>query len=963
MVSRAYEGKLNILLALMLSEELGPRAICECVRSPKRPDVLVLVNGVKVVLEGSYSKADAERDFRRRLGEGLGDFGVALHYLRDYPNASDAELLNLLRGSTFDVKLMIPEDISGTLKSWLEERQIEARPITEWATVGLPELVSMVYDVSQFVIAERDVEEAIDEIERLIDDFANRLVSLDREATVARRLYDVFYKLYGLSVGDYRVIRELIYAKAALTLLLSASFYQSVHSIHGLPDIASLVGRHGAKLGMREAFETIYRVSHRPVYDLAIRVVDTLPDALEPMLERLAECAAEISSKRTLLRRDFSGKVYHRVVGDWAVRKNFATYFTTTPAAYLLAYLAVFTNGWSAPSELNGLRVCDFACGSGTLLIAIYSALKDLYIRKRLGQGEEVDLGDFHRKVLEDVIWGFDTLRYASQVTAAHLALQNPETRVSRINTFAVPLGRRGGRVILGSLVFLSRRTLPNLLPYCEGHPAERASIVDEGGTPPKIPDRFSLVIMNPPFTRATGRGGRSGGGLFGFIPDEEVRSAVVREYRRVRDLVRRDLQATSRDVYQELGADLRELLSIGQAGEGLLFLYLASRYVKEGGRIAFVLPKSLLTGVSWFLARALLLEEFNVDHIVVSYDRARGYNFSESTSLSEVLIVATKRRSAEGRTKVTVLLRKPETSLEAKALALKILGEEGCVSLNRSEAYVRVVDKRKLRQRIANWGALAAFPDPELVEVADDILSGKIFGREIPMRRLGEIASIGIDRRQFHDNFTRARLGAPDAFPAVYGGAEAVRTRMAVRPNAGIVPRNRGGELFASFSSRLLVPDRIRVNTAHVISTYSREPVLSNIFYAVRLREGDETATKALCLWLNTTFGILSVLANRSETEGMFVGLKMTHWRLQPVLDVVELEPEVLRRLAEIFDRYSEREPRRLPEQYDPSEIDPVRLSIDSEFLEAVGVSCREEALRELYARVHQSLQLWRGS
>ena len=962
MRTRAYEGKLNVLLALILSEELGLLAVSEHIHSPNRLDVIVFVNGVKVVLEGSYSKADAERDVRRRIEEGLGDFGVALHY-KEFPDASDAELLDLLRSSTFDVKLVVPEDISGTLRAWLEEKRVEARPISEWVTVSLPDLVSLMYDASQFVIAEKDVEEAVVELERLIDDFANCLTSLDREAAVARRLYEIFYRLYGLSVGDYRVIRELIYAKAALALVLSVSFYQSVHSTHQLPDIMSLVRRHGPRLGLREAFESIYRVDYRPIYDLAIQVVDALPDALSQVLERLTECAARISSKRTLLKRDFSGRVYHRVVGDWAVRKNFATYFTTTPAAYLLAYLAVFTDGWEVLSQPNGPRVCDFACGSGTLLIAAYSALKDLYIRERFGQGGEVDLAEFHRRALEDLFWGFDALRYASQVTATHLALQNPETMVSRINTFAVPLGKQDGRVVLGSLMFLFGRTIPHLLPYLEGYLAESASIVDEGGLPQSIPDGFSLVIMNPPFTRATGRGGRSEGGLFGFIPDEEVRGAVVREYVRVRDLVRRDLQAIGRNAYRELGVELRELLNIGQAGEGLLFLYLASRYVEEGGRIAFVLPKSLLTGVSWFLARALLLEEFNVDHIVLSYDGAGGYNFSESTSLSEVLIVATKRRSDEGRTRVTVLLRKPKTSLEARALAMKILREEGYLKLNGSEVYVRVVDKRKLKQRIANWGALAAFPDPELVEFADGILSGELFGRTIPLKRLGEIASIGIDRHQFHDNFTRARLGAPGAFPAVYGGAEAVRTKMAVEPNSGIVPRRRGGELFASFSSRLLVPDRIRVNTAHVISTYSREPVLSNIFYAVRLREGGEAAAKALCLWLNTTFGILSVLANRSETEGMFVSLKMTHWRLQPVLDVTQLEPEVLKRLAEIFDRYSERELRRLPEQYDPSEIDLVRLSIDSEFLEAIGVSCGEESLRELYARVHQNLRQWRGS
>lgn len=64
---------------------------------------------------------------------------------------------------------------------------------------------------------------------------------------------------------------------------------------------------------------------------------------------------------------------------------------------------------------------------------------------------------------------------------------------------------------------------------------------------------------------------------------------------------------------------------------------------LKKEGRIAFVLPKSLLTGVSWFSARSLLLDGFHLENIVVSYDARNGYNFSESTSLSETLITGRK--------------------------------------------------------------------------------------------------------------------------------------------------------------------------------------------------------------------------------------------------------------------------------------------------------------------------------
>jgi hypothetical protein len=49
---RAFETRLNVLLGRILSSELGLRAISECISRRDRPDIVVYLNGVKVVLEG-----------------------------------------------------------------------------------------------------------------------------------------------------------------------------------------------------------------------------------------------------------------------------------------------------------------------------------------------------------------------------------------------------------------------------------------------------------------------------------------------------------------------------------------------------------------------------------------------------------------------------------------------------------------------------------------------------------------------------------------------------------------------------------------------------------------------------------------------------------------------------------------------------------------------------------------------
>jgi hypothetical protein len=149
----------------------------------------------------------------------------------------------------------------------------------------------------------------------------------------------------------------------------------------------------------------------------------------------------------------------------------------------------------------------------------------------------------------------------------------------------SLELLRNGGRV--GGLLAYVEDALHGV--------AEKVSIQGSEGAF-SIPPQFDVVIMNPPFTRATGRGERFGEarGLFGFIVDESIRKQFLEAYERVREDVRRSLRTIAqsasnmlpeplRQIVQGLMPETKQYLSIGQAGEGLLFLYLAYRYVKNG--------------------------------------------------------------------------------------------------------------------------------------------------------------------------------------------------------------------------------------------------------------------------------------------------------------------------------------------------------------------------------------------
>ena len=64
------------------------------------------------------------------------------------------------------------------------------------------------------------------------------------------------------------------------------------------------------------------------------------------------------------------------------------SYYTSTAAAVLLASLALRERDadWSDPNYVASLRICDPACGTGTLLMAAAERIRDL--RNAVGRAD-----------------------------------------------------------------------------------------------------------------------------------------------------------------------------------------------------------------------------------------------------------------------------------------------------------------------------------------------------------------------------------------------------------------------------------------------------------------------------------------------------------------------------------------------------------------------------------------------
>ena len=665
-------------------------------------------------------------------------------------------------------------------------------------------------------------------------------------------------------------------------------------------------------------------IDYVPVFDLAATILDILIDAPTdwhaPVLDPLLKA---VDDTRHLEGHDLSGRLFHTLLSD---AKFTGAYYTSVPAATLLTRL-VFHDwpagvDWSDHEFPASLNVADIACGTGTLLMAVAAEAE----RRHTEAGGQ-NAPKLHKAMVEQALHGYDVQLSAVHFAATSLAMLNPDIQFDRINLYVMPLGADGDDVSLGSLDFLgesqaavqfalspagmgvSGRTIRDAGRVYSG--GSRGAAQEELAT---LPD-LDLAIMNPPFTRSVG-----GNLLFGSLPADE----------------RRKLQ-------NELSRRLKSRQATATAGLGAAFVAAASPKLRPGeGRLALVLPATVCTGPSWQQTRSLIERDFNLDMVIVSHDPLR-WNFSDSTDLSEALLIATRRRPANGngddddsgqehRTTFVSLWENPDGVLDAHRTA-QAIAETTPANLEDAGTALVTVDGRHVGELVAipesrltgkKWAGVQ-FARADLTRCALGLLDdgevwvpGEASVGQVPLCPLAELGAIGPDRRRLVDGFERT--ATQTAYPMVEGHDTEQRKSLVCVPDTYLSPlvtpkggQHPGyGEHLWQQAGRLLVAERLRLNTARVIAMRTDTRVLSNVWWPVKT---DEIAhEKALAVWLNSSLGLLTLLAQRTSTEGSWVGMKKADLEQLPALDVRALTLQQLQAMSQLFDDVAEEEFERLP-------------------------------------------------
>ena len=508
---------------------------------------------------------------------------------------------------------------------------------------------------------------------------------------------------------------------------------------------------------------------------------------------------------------------------------------------------------------------------------------------------------------------------------------------------FNLPLGGEEAR--LGSIEFLFGRQIAMRrdLFGSDFSAATQATPTGTVQSSATLPD-LDLCVMNPPFVRSVG-----GNLLFGSAPEPERRMMQARLAKALRT---------------------RHVLANSTAGLGSVFVAVGDTALKAGGRLALVLPKALLSGVAWGKTRELPRSKYQLEYIVASHDPLQ-WNFSESTSLSEVLVIAKKNDPASPAPAAPVvavnLIRNPANTFEALAVESGLKGaapdvEHGQGSLSArigSQTYGEAVSiPWSFLKDQPLWILACAFAQSDLIRVAFHLMHGRLWlpgagaAGAFETCSLESLGRLGPDRRDIHDGFRLSNSAT--AYPALWGHDTKDVTTIAQQSNRYLSPLGRakpGRALRQAtqlwpLAGRLMIAERMWLYTLRLAAVRLDQPALSNTWWS--FSGGNSSAAvrqeKALALWLNSTLGLISLASHRAETRGAWVDFK------KPVLQklpVPKWQGPSLNALAASYDRLCDQGLRALPEMAQ----DAWRAEIDSAVAAALKLA-DFSTLRVLLAR-----------
>ena len=738
----SINNALGILLqGMMRSANVRSENVRAIVDHPGRqPDIIVTEPGrAPVIVEAEIEPArNVEAEAKSRLGLEVVDGRrtvEAVIALR-YPSAvADSDDLSAA--------------LSGARLSYcvLHHDRSESRfPESGWLTGSVSDLADLVRLVS---VSQRDVDFAADALQRGIERAA---AILDELNAIQSSVTTEIARLLGMvNVPQTRRMACAIIANALV-------FHERIAGMsdNEIKPLSLVCGRGvpNPKGETLAAWTGILEINYWPIFAVGRDILNHIPsEAAARILNTLEITAGEVSSAGVDNAHDLTGRIFQRLIVD---RKYLATFYTLPASAALLARLAVSKMegiDWSDAETIGSLRIGDFACGTGALLSAVYEQIAALH--ERAGG----DPAALHKTMMEEVLYGCDVMPSAVHITGSTLSGVQPNVGFGSSRIYTIPYGRlQDGSVAIGSLDLLTSDTQMTLANFTD--PALRTGSVGEETAAQVMLDvpheGFDLVIMNPPFTRATNHAG--------------THADVVNPAFAAYNATRADQTAMGKRINQ-IGEGT---CYHGNAGMASAFAALGHRKLRPGGVLALVLPLVATAGLSWRGFRQMLAQDYtDLSVLSIAADNINDMSFSADTGLGECLVIARKVRPNETPTQrgSFVFLNSrpigfPQASSIAKSIESERLrsiedGPYGGTRLEVGDGLAGEGISASCRSDGGIWGAVRLL-DSSVAQTAHSLTQSKLWlpgqpvALDLKTEPLGVVGKLGLGR--VHTNVAHRR-------------------------------------------------------------------------------------------------------------------------------------------------------------------------------------------------------------
>ena len=868
-------------------------------RSGSQPDILITAaDRAPVVIEAEYMPAaEVEEDAAKRLGLEAANTGrkieavIALRYPQGLEFAYS--LADAVAGARLSYCVLTAPGQDG--------EEYDRFPESGWLEGSVADVADLARLVS---VPQSAVNAAASALETGIESAVGVLNSLERLSPVAaREVADL------LGMSDVPQTRRMACAIVANAMV----FHDRIAAMH--PEILPLnrlwgTGADNPQGKVSEAWDAILDINYWPIFAVARDIVNLLPShAAARILEHLRTTAHRINATGANVAHDLTGRVFQRLIVD---RKYLATFYTLPASAALLARLAVAKLegvDWSDAGAIGKLKVGDFACGTGALLSAVYEQFATRH--ERTGG----DPSALHRAMMEDVLYGCDVMPSAIHITGSTLSGIQPNVGYDNSRLYNMPYGRQAdGTVAIGSLELLQASSVMTL--FNTSDPAMRTGSAGEETAARVIVDvqdeGFDLVIMNPPFTRATNH--------------EGAHSDITNPAFAAFNATREDQTAMGKRLNQ-LG---RSSAYHGNAGIASAFAALAHRKLKAGGVLALVLPLSAAVGMSWQKFRDALAKNYTDISVLSIAANGKDMSFSSDTGMAECLVVARKLRDGKASSRTaafTSFNRRPQEFAHAAALSAEI-GNAASVRGIEDGPYggtpLTVGDEKAGEMLTAPYDTEGnAWPavrlsDSSLAQTAYALansslwLPGSADAVELKTAALGTLGRLGLVHRDItgpapRGPFDKVAASPTATYPALWNHDAKKETRIVCEPDSQLLVR-RGMEEKAA--TAWATASRAHLNAGY---TFGSQP-LSVAFTEQKsiggsmwpnVIFGNEGFDYALAVWGNSTLGLLSYWWHSSRQQSSKAGITIRSAETMPVLDFRTLTDNQLATAKAIFDEF----------------------------------------------------------